>query len=106
MLGDLPPSSKDSGFRLLSAEAFISARAVRVLPVNAILSTSGCRASASPVEAPKPVTTLTTPSGTPASRQYSASLKAVRGVISDGLITIEQPLASAGATFQAANNIG
>src|SRR5947209_14780006 len=106
ILGDLPPSSSESRFKLLSPEAFNSARAVRMLPVKAILSTSMWRASASPAVWPKPVTTLTTPSGTPASKQYSASLKVVIGVSSEGLITIEQPVASAGATFQAASSIG
>ena len=38
-----------------------------VEPVNAILSTPGWRASASPMTAPGPVTTLRTPSGRPAS---------------------------------------
>src|SRR5437879_7407330 len=33
------------------------------------------------------VTTLTTPSGTPASKEYSASLKVVIGVSSEGLTT-------------------
>src|SRR3989442_11053431 len=106
ILGDFPPSSSESRFKLLSPEAFSSARAVRMLPVKATLSTSMWRASESPAVWPEPGTTLTTPSGTPASKQYSANLKGVIGVSSQGLITIEQPVASAGATFQAASSIG
>jgi hypothetical protein len=50
--GLFPPSSRVSFFRLVSAEACSNRRAVRIEPVKAILSTPGCRASASPVGAP------------------------------------------------------
>ncbi len=50
--GLFPPSSSVSFFRLVSAEACSSRRAVRTDPVKAILSTPGWRASASPVGAP------------------------------------------------------
>ena len=40
MLGFLPPNSSDTRFKLLSDDARNSARAVRMLPVKLILSTS------------------------------------------------------------------
>ena len=49
MLGDLPPSSRLSRLRLLTDEACSSLRAVAMLPVKLILSTSSFSASASPV---------------------------------------------------------
>ena len=50
----------------------------------------------------KPLTTFTTPSGTPASRQSSARRNAVKDVSSAGLSTTVQPAARAGASFHAA----
>ena len=58
-----------------------------VEPVNAILSTSGCRTSAPPAVGPKPGTMLTTPSGTPASSSSSPRRSAVSGVCSAGFST-------------------
>ena len=55
---------------------------------------------------PSPVTTFTTPGGTPASRQTSAKSRAVRGVNSAGLSTTVFPAASAGAIFHANINSG
>ena len=54
--------------------------------------------SAAPVS-PKPVTTLRTPGGKPASSARSPSRSAVSGVCSAGFSTTVQPAASAGATF-------
>jgi hypothetical protein len=51
-------------------------------PVNATLSTSLCAAKAAPAVSPKPVTTFTTPSGTPASAISWASNNALSGVCS------------------------
>ena len=48
------------------------------------------------------VTTLTTPSGTPASRRMSATASAVSGVSLAGLSTTVQPAASAGPIFRVA----
>ena len=45
------------------------------------------------------MTTLKTPSGSPASWQSSANLSAVSGVCDAGLITMVLPAASAGAIF-------
>ena len=74
-------------------------------PVKAILSTSGWATMAAPV-APKPVTTFTTPLGSPHSSKKRANSSRVRGVCSAGLITIEQPAQMAGASFQAAISSG
>ena len=51
---------------------------------------------------PGPTTTLTTPSGTPASSAMRSSSSAVSGVSSAGLSTTVLPAASAGPSFQAA----
>ena len=73
----------------------------RVDPVNEIMSTSGWRTSASPTVSPKPVTRLNTPFGRPAASITSASAKALKGAISEGLSTTVQPAASAGASLSA-----
>ena len=54
---------------------------------------------AAPQPAPLPVTTLNTPSGMPAWVASSATRSRVSGVVSEGLMTIEQPAARAGMTF-------
>ena len=102
--GDLPPSSSDTRLRL-PADAFTISCPTSVLPVNATLSTPGCAASAAPAS-PKPVTTLTTPSGKPASHTSCASRSAVSGVCSAGLSTTVLPQASAAPSFQAAISSG
>ena len=79
---------------------------VFVEPVNATLSTPGWRTSARPIAGPLPVTTLNTPSGMPASVTSLASSSAVTGVWSDGLTTIVQPVARAGASFHVSNSSG
>ena len=56
--------------------------------------------------APSPVTMLTTPGGSSASWQISASSSAVSGVVSAGLSTAVLPHASAGASFHAAISSG
>jgi hypothetical protein len=60
MIGDLPPNSRVTRFMLSPAAARID-RPTRVEPVNVILLTSGCSASACPAPVPKPVTILTAP---------------------------------------------
>ena len=101
MLGDFPPSSSETFFRLPVAAWTIS-RPTSVDPVKATLSTPGCAAIAAPAVSPKPVTTLITPSGIPASSDSSPSRSAVSGVCSAGFRTTTQPVARAGATFQEA----
>ncbi len=104
MNGDLPPSSSES-FLPLPAVATRMSRPTSVDPVNAILSTSGCATSASPVR-PSPVRTLSTPGGSPASALNSAKSRALSGVNSAGLSTTVFPAARAGATFQASIRSG
>ena len=56
--------------------------------------------------APSPVTTLSTPGGSPASCASSANSSAVSGVNSAGLSTTVLPAASAGAIFHASISSG
>ena len=106
MLGLLPPSSRVSFFRLVAPEAATISLPTSVEPVKATLSTSLCAASAAPAVSPNPVTTLTTPSGTPASAISPASRSAVSGVCSAGLSTTQFPVARAGPSFHAAISSG
>ena len=76
------------------------------LPVNAILSTSGCATIAAPAVSPTPVTMLTTPGGRPASAKLDGELEHVSGVCSAGFSTIVQPAQMAGASFHAAISSG
>ena len=73
---------------------------VSVEPVNAILSTPGCLTRWVPIVFPGPGTTLSEPGGKPTSLASSAMRSALSGVCESGLRTIEQPAASAGASFQ------
>jgi hypothetical protein len=62
MLGDLPPSSRVAGIRLVAA-AWAITRPVAVEPVKAILAMRLLVASGMPASRPKPLTTLSTPGG-------------------------------------------
>ena len=64
--------------RMISPPVFVE-------PVNATLSTPGCRTRYAPVVGPSPGTTLTTPAGKPTSAASSASRSAVAGVCASGL---------------------
>ena len=104
MFGDLPPSSVVDGMMFWAAYCMIS-RPVTVSPVNAILAMRLFVASALPISAPEPLTTLITPSGTiPAIS--SISLRIDHGVGLAGFSTIALPAASAGASFHAAMSSG
>ena len=105
MFGDLPPSSSDTRFSDPAASRMMPLP-TSVDPVNAILSTPGCRTSAMPALPPGPGTTLNTPSGRPASCVSSAKRSAVSGVSEAGLRTSVFPAASAGAIFQEASRNG
>ena len=72
MLGDFPPSSSVTRFTV-SAACFHDDLADSRIPVNAILLTSGCWTMGAPQVSPKPVTTLTTPVGSPQSAKYFAN---------------------------------
>ena len=105
IVGDLPPSSSETGI-ILSAAWCAIARPVVVPPVNDTRLTSGCLTSTSPTTEPLPGTTLTMPLGTPHCSQMRASSSAASGVISAGLTTTALPAASAGAIFCASLAIG
>ena len=80
-------------------------RPVTVSPVKAIFAIRLFEASARPISAPGPLTTLSTPGGTTSSIT-SASFRIDHGVGLAGLITVQLPAASAGAIFQAAISSG
>ena len=104
MLGLLPPSSRVTRFSERPHFSPIS-RPTTVEPVKATLSTPAWSTSAAPV-VPSPASTLSVPSGKPASSASSPRRSAVSGVCSAGFSTIAQPAASAGATFQIAISRG
>ena len=89
----------------MPASAAWMSRPTAVDPVNATLSMPGARTSAAPV-APSPGRIETTPGGSSASWQISASSSAVSGVVSAGLRIAALPQASAGASFHAAISSG
>ena len=105
MFGPLPPHSVHTGFMFDSAEYFMKSLPTSVEPVNPTTSMSGCRPMASPTAGP-PVTTLSTPSGRPASCASSAKRSAESEVCSSGFSTTLLPAASAGGTFQPSRPIG
>ena len=92
IIGSLPPSSSETGVRVLAARSMIL-RPVRVEPVNITMSTSSI--SAAPVS-PRPVAGWKTCSGMPHSRSASAMSSEVSGVISLGLRMTALPAISAG----------
>src|SRR5699024_971722 len=75
---------------------------VSVDPVKAILRILGWVEIASPVTGPLPGTTLTTPSGIPASLINCAAYNNDKGVCSAGLIKIVHPVARAAPIFHEA----
>ena len=101
MLADLPPSSSVTRLIVSAALAAIR-RPTSVEPVKAIFATSGCSTRRWPHTEPGPATTLTTPSGTPASSAIRSNSSAVSGVSSAGFRTTVLPAASAGPSFQPA----
>ena len=105
MLGLFPPSSSVTRLSW-SAQVRMMSFPTSFEPVKLILSTSGWSSSGAPASGPTPVTTLSTPSGRPASCAIRASSSAVSGVCSAGLSTTVQPAASAGATFWLAMSMG
>ena len=103
--GDFPPSSRVALAKRRAVASEI-ARPTSVPPVKTTFFTRGCSVSAAPAVAPRPLTTLSTPGGMPASAAMSASSMAVSGVCSDGLRTTLFPVASAGARLFEAIIIG
>src|SRR5205085_10420568 len=104
MLGDLPPSSVVDGMMFWAAYCIIS-RPVVVSPVKAILAIRLFVARALPISAPGPLTMLSTPGGR-ISPITSASLRIDQGVGLAGLMTVQFPAASAGASFHEAIKSG
>jgi hypothetical protein len=102
MNGALPPSSIEQ-FTTASAAWRSRTRPTSVDPVKDSLRTRGS-CSMADTTAPdfRVVSTLTTPSGTPASASRSAMYSAVSGVSSAGLSTTVQPAASAGPILRVA----
>src|SRR5262249_30116298 len=98
MNGALPPSSS---YTFFTADAYCAIRTLptSVDPVNEIFRTSGFAVSSPPTSAAEPVTTLSTPFGTPARSASAASASAENGVCEAGLATTVQPAASAGPTL-------
>src|ERR1700758_4930914 len=68
-------------------------------PVSEIARTSGCSARGVPTSAPKPVTMLMTPFGSPASERARTRLNVESGVSCAGLITQVLPQTTAGSSF-------
>ena len=105
MFADLPPSS--SVTRLSESAALrMMPWPTAVEPVKQTLRTSGWVTNRSPTTDPLPGSTVSTPSGMPASRASCPRYMAVSGVSSAGLSTTVLPAASAGASPQPAIGIG
>jgi hypothetical protein len=105
IIGSLPPSSSVTRFVPRAASAMMRSP-VGVEPVNATLRVSGCVTSASPASGPVPVTTLSTPGGSPASVRISARRSVVNGVVSAGLATTALPHTSAGPSLFESSVVG
>ena len=105
MLGDLPPSSNDTGMNFLAAQR-ARCLPVSVPPVKDSLSISGWVASKLPTSRPEPGSTESRPAGRPASSATLASSRATSGDQLDGFNNTALPAASAGATFWASDAIG
>src|SRR5207237_10523984 len=69
-------------------------------PVNDSLRTTGWLVSSAPISVAEPVTTLSTPFGTPARSASSASASAENGVCDAGFNTTVQPAAMAGPALR------
>ena len=105
MCGDLPPSSRETFLRLPVA-ALATSRPDRGRTGEGHLVHAGVGGDGAADDGPGPVTTLRTPGGRPASWHSSASRSVDSDVSSAGLRTTVLPVASAGASFQAAIDIG
>ena len=105
MVGDLPPSSSETGISFSAAWRAMP-RPTSVPPVKATRAISGWVTSASPITEPGPGSTLTIPFGMPAASQMRPSSSATSGVTPAGFRITAQPAASAGASFCASDAIG
>ena len=105
MNGALPPSSIEVRLTV-EAHSSISCLPTSVEPVKVSFRTSGLDVISRPISAVLPVTTLTTPCGTPASSARWIIASADSGVAFAGLQATVQPAASAGAIFRASIAFG
>jgi hypothetical protein len=94
MFGLLPPSSWHTRLTVWAA-FFATSMPAGVEPVKDTMSTPGCELIAAPTVGPSPLTRLKTPGETPAASRISAKIRPEKGAISEGLMTIVQPVASA-----------
>ena len=99
MTGACPPSSMWAGFMALAA------RPARCLPtgtdpVNAMNLMAGSGITLREISSGTPNSTFSTPAGSPASSKARAISETVAGTSSEGLITMEQPAASAAEIFR------
>ena len=101
--GQDAPSSSDS---FLTPARAAMRSPIPVEPVNDTFRTRGSATSASPSAPPGPVSTDSTPSGSPASTKHAASASAVSGVLRAGLRTTAFPAASAGAILCSTSSDG
>ncbi len=107
-MGDLPPSSRSTGFRCLAAMPAMI-RPTLVEPVKLIRRTAGWAISASTTPGASVgalVTTLITPAGRPASRSTEPISQWVRGHCSDAFSTTVLPQASGTARARVPRMIG
>ena len=100
LTGPFPPSSNVTFFKLELAAAFMMFRPTAVEPVKATFPIPMWLAIAAPTVLPYPEIKLTVPAGNPAPLMNSHIFSADNGVVSDDLMTIVLPVASAGAIFQ------
>src|SRR5580700_4617340 len=105
IIGFFPPSSSEQGFRLFAAVVPMI-RPTAEEPVNETARTAAFSAIGAPASGPYPVTTFTTPFGTPASVSACTRLKVDSGVSSAGLITQALPQTRAGSSFHEGIAIG
>ena len=98
MLGDLPPSSSETRFRL-PVEACRMSLPTSVEPVNATLSISGCSRSSGAGGLAETGDDIDDAVGNAGFEHQLASRSAVSGVCSAGFSTTTLPQASAGASF-------
>ena len=104
MFADFPPSSRVEGISF-SAAARATLRPTSVEPVKASLRKPLCSSMYCPDLEPEPVITLNTPAGITSCTSFANS-STLRGVELEDLKTVQQPLASTGASFQAAMRNG
>src|SRR5881296_2621144 len=105
IIGSLPPSSRVTRFIRPPATS-MTCLPVLLSPVNATRATLGLRRISSPTTLPGPITTLSTPFGSPARFSISTMRMVVKGVVDAGFTTTVHPAARAGPTFVPINVIG